>query len=61
MDKVYTPEQVAEMLSITERTILIWLRAGKMRGVKVGRLWRIREQDLEEFLNKNQSELKTKD
>lgn len=53
MDKVYTPQQVADILSITERTVLIWLRAGKLKGVKVGRVWRIMEKDLEEFLEQN--------
>ncbi|MEW6173695.1 MAG: helix-turn-helix domain-containing protein [Bacillota bacterium] len=29
-----------------------WLRSGKLQGVKAGRLWRIRERDLEGFLEK---------
>lgn len=53
MDKVYTPKQVAEMLSITERTVLIWLRAGILEGVKVGKYWRILERDLEKFIEQN--------
>lgn len=53
MDKVYTPQQAAEILAISEKTLMNWLRAGKIKGVKIGRLWRIMEQDLEEFLRKN--------
>lgn len=53
LDKVYTPQQAAEVLSISEKTLMNWLRAGKIKGVKVGRLWRIMEQDLEEFLRQN--------
>lgn len=45
-----TPEQVAERLQVKERTVLDWLRAGELRGLKLGRLWRIRPEDLEKFL-----------
>ena len=48
MEKLLTPEQAAEILAIKPRTILEWLRTGKLKGVKVGgKLWRIRESDLE--------------
>lgn len=59
MDKDYTPQQAAEILSISEKTLMNWLRAGKIKGVKVGRLWRIMEQDLEEFLRQNRIDNKT--
>lgn len=55
MDKVYTPQQVAEILSITERTVLLWLREGNLKGVKVGKYWRVLEKDLEEFLEQNRA------
>jgi excisionase family DNA binding protein len=50
--QVFTPEQVAEKLSVSPKTVKDWLRSGKLRGVKVGRLWRVRERDLEAFLEK---------
>ena len=49
-EKLYTVEQVAEQLQVDPESVRIWLRSGKLKGVKVGRLWRIREDDLEEFL-----------
>lgn len=50
MDKFLTPKQAAEILLISEKTVTSWLRSGKLGGVKVGKYWRIMEQDLEEFL-----------
>lgn len=50
MDKFLTPKQAAEILLISEKTVTSWLRSGKLSGVKVGKYWRIMEQDLEEFL-----------
>jgi excisionase family DNA binding protein len=48
--QLMSPEQVAERLQISRWTVMDYLRAGKLKGHKVGRLWRIKEQDLEDFL-----------
>ncbi|MEM5816034.1 MAG: helix-turn-helix domain-containing protein [Candidatus Aenigmatarchaeota archaeon] len=50
MDKLYTPEEVAEILKVSVITVKKWLRSGELKGIKVGKLWRIREEDLQEFL-----------
>jgi excisionase family DNA binding protein len=49
-DKLLTPEQIAERLQVVERTVYRWLNEGRLEGVKLGRLWRVREDDLEAFL-----------
>jgi len=53
MDKVYTPDQVAEILSVVKKTVLDWLRSGKLKGVKIGKYWRVMEEDLEAFLKQS--------
>jgi|SRR5690606_5340976 len=45
-----TAEQVAERLQVREETVYDWLKAGRLRGVKLGRIWRVREADLEAFI-----------
>lgn len=50
---LFTPEEVAERLNVQSRTVRDWLRSGKMRGVKAGRLWRIEETAFKEFLKDN--------
>jgi excisionase family DNA binding protein len=49
-DQLFTPEEAAARLKISRLTIGDWLRSGKLKGVKVGRLWRVRESDMEIFL-----------
>ena len=49
-EKLLTPEQVAERLQISRWTVMDYLRAGRIKGHRVGRLWRIKEKDLEAFL-----------
>ena len=50
IEKLLTPEQVAESLQISKITVMTYLRTGKIKGIKVGRLWRIQESDLRDFL-----------
>ena len=51
-EKLLTPAQVAERLQITERTVYEWIRGGKLTALKLGRLWRIHQDDLEAFLER---------
>jgi excisionase family DNA binding protein len=51
MEKLYTPEQAAEILQVTAAVVREWLKGGKLKGAKVaGHLWRIKESDLKVFL-----------
>jgi excisionase family DNA binding protein len=50
MDILLAPEEAAARISVSPRSIREWLRKGKIKGVKAGRLWRIRETELERFL-----------
>jgi acetyl-CoA synthetase len=49
-EEFYTPDEVAQKLKVSLRTIKTHLLSGQLKGVKVGRLWRIRASDLEAFL-----------
>jgi len=55
-EKLLTPEDTAKALSVKPETVREWLRTGKLKGVKMGRLWRIRESDLEAFLKGGEKE-----
>jgi len=45
-----TPEQVAEMLQVTRRTVYTWIETGALKAVKAGARIRVREEDFENFL-----------
>ena len=49
-DKLLTSEQVAQILQVHPFTVLKYIKAGKLKGIKLGRVWRIRESDMERFL-----------
>lgn len=50
MDKLLTPEEVADLLSVSLKTVGNWLRSGQLQGIKLGRLWRISRPELERFV-----------
>ncbi len=52
--KLYKPEEVAELLGYSKKTIRRWLQQGTLPGVKVHTEWRIREDDLINFLKENE-------
>lgn len=49
--KYYTAEEVADILKLQLSTIRNYLAQGKMKGAKIGKSWRITEEDLKEFIN----------
>ena len=55
MSKLLTPQEVAGRLSVNQRTVHLWLRQGKLKGLKVGpRLWRIRESEFQKFMEQGE-------
>lgn len=46
----YTPEQLAEKLQLSVRTIWAYIRDGKLPASKMGRKYRISEEQLERFM-----------
>ncbi len=56
-DKLLTPEVVAELLTVSPSTVRAWLRDGTLKGLKIGgKMWRVREKDLEEFIQGGKEE-----
>lgn len=49
-EKLLNVEDAAKALLVKPTTVREWLKAGKLKGVKMGRLWRVRETDLETFI-----------
>jgi excisionase family DNA binding protein len=50
MDSLFTPEQAAAIFQLSPKTVKDWLRAGKLTGYKIGRVWWVKGADLEAFI-----------
>lgn len=51
----YSPQEIAEKFNIKPRTVSAWIRQGKLKAIKLGDLWRVHVNDLNEFIRKSQS------
>lgn len=51
MENLLTVEETAEKLKAHPETVRDWIRKRELSGVKLGRSWRVRESDLQEFVN----------
>lgn len=45
-----TVKDVSGLIKVTDRTILQYLRDGKIKGQKIGNTWYVTEQNLERYL-----------
>lgn len=52
MCEVFTVEQVAARLSLCKRTVRELITSHELKHVKIGRVYRVTEKQLEEFLKK---------
>jgi len=48
--KILTVPQAAERLQVSERTVYGWLRDGKLPGRKIGKVWRLSDDAIVDFL-----------
>lgn len=55
-EKFYTPKQVAEILQVHQYTVLKWIREGKLRALKFGRVYRTTESEIRAFLGQTAHE-----
>lgn len=59
-EHLLTTEQVSKILQVHPFTVLKYIREGKLKGIKLGRVYRIRTKDVEEFLEERSMGTKQK-
>jgi len=50
-----TTENVADLLQVDVETVRRYIREGKLRAIKLGREYRVRREDFEEFLEERKT------
>jgi excisionase family DNA binding protein len=48
--ELLSPVDIAKMLQLHERTVQLFLKQGRIKGMKVGRKWRAYRADVEDYL-----------
>lgn len=49
--KVYTLDEVADILQLTKRTLYSYVKEGKLHAVKMGKYWRVPAESLQAFIS----------
>ena len=55
MEKFFTSEEIAARYSVKTTTVWEWIRRGELPAIKIGKLYRIRADDLEAFEKKGRT------
>ena len=58
MERLLTVIEAAKILRLNSETVARYIREGKISAVKLGRVWRVEEKDLEEFIRGRKREAK---
>ena len=51
--KVYTLDDVADILKVTKRTLYNYIKAGELPAIKMGKYWRVTQENLQSFVSKD--------
>jgi len=54
-ERFYSIEDIAKILNVSDGAVRKWLKAGALKGIKLGRIWRIRGSDFDKFLKERES------
>lgn len=49
--KVYSLTEIAPILGVTHRTLLTYIKDGRLKGVKIGGKWKVSGENLRKFIN----------
>jgi excisionase family DNA binding protein len=49
----YTLQELAEILKVQERSVFRYLQSGKLKGQKMGGVWRFTDQSIKDFAKRS--------
>lgn len=52
MEKIYTLQETADLLKVSTRSVLRYIKSGRLKATKIGQ-WRVSESVLNEFLGQS--------
>lgn len=56
--KIYTIEEVADLLTLKPTTVRAMLRDNEINGFKAGKAWRVTEDDLKKYIQSQGGSIK---
>ncbi|EKD94049.1 MAG: hypothetical protein ACD_28C00002G0001 [uncultured bacterium] len=53
MPQILTAEQVAKLLQVHHLTVLNLIKKGRLKAIKLGRVYRIKQEALDDFMDES--------
>lgn len=54
--QIFTLTDLETVLRVSHRTLLTYVKDGKLKAFKIGNKWRVTKGDLKDFIQKNQKQ-----
>lgn len=58
MERLYKVSEVARMLNVSTVAVRKWIKSGKLKARRIGKLWMIPESELKRFLGEKPREVR---
>ena len=55
MEKVYTVKEITEYLKLHKTTVFRMIKDGRLKAIKIGKEYRFKETDIQEFLQRKEN------
>lgn len=55
-EKFLTAKEISEKYKVSYITVFRWIKSGKLKAFKVGKQYRIKQVDLDQFIQESKSE-----
>lgn len=52
LDSLFTLKEVLELLKVSRSTLYKFMEKGEIKGIKIGKVWRFRKEDIESFITR---------
>ena len=54
-ENIYTVQEVAEWLKVTDQSVRRWIKVGTLPAAKIGHDWRVHESDVVKFIEERRT------
>lgn len=54
MEELYTPQEIADKLKVSLKTVYRWIEGDNLKAKKIGHFWRVSESELIKFINQGE-------
>jgi|1185.fasta_scaffold1773185_1 excisionase family DNA binding protein len=55
-ERLITCEEIANFFTVTDTTVIDWIKAGLLKGIRINRTYRVTYEEFNEFISRHTTE-----